>query len=79
MEVYRKTVDSELLLSVMELPESMRQGKVEVVVFPAIQQDVPKHTAKSMKGFLKKYADPTLVAQEKETWETNAKEKQTSL
>ena len=67
MEVFRKTVDSELLLSVLELPESMQHGKVEVVVFPVIQRDMPKYTAKSMKGFLKKYANPALIAKEKKS------------
>lgn len=79
MEVFSKTIDSELLSSVMELPESMLQGKVEIIVFPVIQQEIPEYTAKSMKGFLKKYANPMLIEKEKDAWETNVKEKYASL
>ena len=38
MEVVRKYIDASTLMSVMNLPESLRNRKLEVIVLPADEQ-----------------------------------------
>ena len=40
MEVVRKIVDAKKLMSVIPLPETMRNRRVEVIVLPAEEQKV---------------------------------------
>ena len=75
MEAIRKIVESSKLLSVMDLPESMRIGRLEIIVMPLIDESKPKESKKSMKGFLKDFADPSLVMKEKGAWERSVIDK----
>ena len=68
MEAIRKIVDSAKLSSVIELPKSMQLGRVEIIVMPLLDEKHSPKSAKSMKGVLKNFANPTLVAQEKDVW-----------
>lgn len=38
MEAVRKVVDASLLMSVIQLPETLKNRKLEVIVFPAEQE-----------------------------------------
>ena len=42
MEGIRKYMDAELLMSVMALPETLRNRKLEVVVLPAEERTAPQ-------------------------------------
>lgn len=43
MEVVRKIVDAKKLMSVIPLPETMRNRRVEVIVLPAEEQKVSEN------------------------------------
>ena len=47
MEVVRKIVDAKKLMSVIPLPETMRNRRVEVIVLPAEEQKVSENFKKS--------------------------------
>ena len=72
MEYIRQTIDSEKLSGFLELPLSLRNTKVEIIVLPA-QSETVKNTTTLKRGTafgcLKKYANPTLIEQEKGAWE----------
>jgi hypothetical protein len=74
MEAIREIVDADSLMSVISLPENMKNHKVEVIVLP-IPGEAPPSPVKSMKGFLKAYADPSLREKEKEAWGIAVREK----
>jgi hypothetical protein len=79
LEAIRKIIDSELLESFMELPEQMTNCKVEIIVLPVSKTETHVSNTHSMKGFLKNYANPALIEQEKTAWEINVKEKYDNL
>ncbi|WP_126148384.1 hypothetical protein [Synechococcus elongatus] len=60
----------------LQLPQQFWGQEVEVIVLPALQQ-APASTSrkKSLRGALKQYANPELIAQEQEAWATLASEK----
>ena len=64
MEVVRKIMDSELIESVIALPDSFRNTKVEVLVQKINDYDEDTKPGKSIFGALSKYANPSLIAQE---------------
>lgn len=68
MEAIRKVVDSNKLSVIMDLPNSMKNRQVEVIILPVAEKDKAK-TSKSMKGVLNRYADTKLEEQEKGAWE----------
>lgn len=47
MEVVRKIVDAKKLMSVIPLPETMHNRRVEVIVLPAEEQKVSENLKKS--------------------------------
>lgn len=74
MEAIRKFVDARQLKPIIELPESMKDSMVELIIL-SVPQDYPVKSQSSMKGYLKKYANPVLVEQEKHAWEMAVSEK----
>ena len=50
MEVVRKIVDAKKLMSVIPLPETMRNRRVEVIVLPAEDQIVSENLKRSYSG-----------------------------
>lgn len=75
MEYIRKTVNSKLLESLFDLPENMKNKKVEVIVFPLIEKTSEKIVDKSLAGSLNKYANPSMIRFEKDAWSFAAEEK----
>ena len=75
MEVVRKVVDSELINSVIALPGSFRNKKVEVLVLLLSDRTETPKPKKSYYGALSKYANPSLMDIEKEAWSKAAAEK----
>lgn len=60
----------------LRLPQQFWGQEVEIIVLPAPRSSAPSPTHKrSLRGRLKDYANPELIAQEDDAWQTAAKEK----
>jgi len=81
MEAIRTTLNSAQLASIIDLPVTLRNREVEVVILPAQtipvsrQQDSEETMVESVMGILKEYANPALRELEKGAWERAAVEK----
>lgn len=75
MEYLRQTVDSSNLNGIFNLPLSLRNKRVEVIILPADGEDKLTQKDGSAFGCLKKYANPMLIPQEKGAWNQAAVEK----
>ncbi len=75
MEYLRETIDSRSLAGIFDLPVSLRNRKVEVIILPsnAVRKENPRR--KSLKGSLRHYANPALIPMEKDAWAMAAEEK----
>ena len=76
MEVVRAIVNANVLMPIIDLPWESKDKKVEVIILPV--NDVENYRiveSKSLKGRLKKYANPTLQAQEVSAWTNHIAEK----
>lgn len=60
----------------LQLPQQFWGQKVEIIVLPAPQSILQLPTdKKSLRGSLKPYANPELIAREQDAWQTAAGEK----
>ncbi len=75
MEYLRETIDSRSLTGIFNLPESLRNRNVEVIILPANVVKENKRRRKSLKGSLRQYANPDLIPLEKDAWAKAAEEK----
>lgn len=78
MEAIRALVDAERLATVIDLPESMRNHEVEVIVL--LQTNEKKNNGdrtdlRSLKGCLREFANPALRELEEGAWKHAAAEK----
>jgi len=68
MECVRQIIDSKLLDG-LNLPNYMRNRKVEVIIIPADEADIKqKKPVENLMGILHEYADPKLIHSEKDAW-----------
>jgi hypothetical protein len=76
MEFLRQTIDSDKLVNLFNLPNTLRGRKVDVIILPTANESepLPKRTS-SAYGRLNKYADPALIDREKGAWERAVAEK----
>lgn len=74
MDYLRQTIDSDKLGDVLNLPLSLRNKRVEVIILPAEDTPAGQPQAGTAFGCLKQYANPALIAQEKGAWERAAVE-----
>lgn len=76
MEAIRKiqtVVDGEIRF---QLPKQFWGREVEIIVLPAPEQSkLPAPHKKSLRGCLKHYANPDLMSQEQDVWQSTAGEK----
>lgn len=76
MEAIRETQvikDGQLHL---QLPKQFWRKEVEIIMFSASQEaGIPAIQKKSLRGCLKQYAQPDLMTQEQEAWQTAVSEK----
>ena len=79
MEAIRRIVDSDKLSAIVDLPSSMKNKQVEVIILPAADQDKVKKPTASMKGVLNKYANAELMPLEKGAWKEAAVQKHGNL
>jgi hypothetical protein len=75
MEVIRKIMYAQQLSPIMHIPPQMQNRQVEVTISLLLETKEPARTVNSMKGYLKQYANPALITQEKNAWTANLKEK----
>lgn len=59
----------------VQLPERFWGQEVEIIVLPAPQTIQPVRGRHSLRGCLKQYAQPDLIAQESEAWPAAASDK----
>jgi len=74
MDFIRKIVNGTDLINIMEIPNSLMNKKVEILVFPIEDNKKKTKRKKSYAGFLSKYANLNLIEKEKEVWYKEAKE-----
>lgn len=71
MNFVRKVANSEILVSVIDIPESLRNRKVEILIFPyeeANVQNDKEHETKRVRGLLEKYKNKELRDMENGAW-----------
>ena len=60
----------------LQLPKQFWGQEVEIIVIPSLQQVMqPTTQKKSLRGSLKRYAKPALIAQEQDAWQSVTSEK----
>ncbi len=64
MEFVRKIVNGIDLKDVVEIPNSLINKKVEILIFPVDETSKNKKKKKSLSGILSKYADTKLIEKE---------------
>ena len=82
MEAIRLTLNSAQLAPIIDLPASLQDREVDIIVLPhhgeariATKAENGRRSVKSLKGILKHYANPDLVKLEKDAWAQAAAEK----
>ncbi|GBR72642.1 hypothetical protein NO1_0145 [Candidatus Termititenax aidoneus] len=79
MEAVRQIVDADRLVDIVDIPESMKCRKVEIIILPDLATETkPKINKEALKkafGSLHKYANPNLIPLEKKAWEIAVKDK----
>lgn len=73
MEYVREITDSNKLLPLFNLPQAMRNKRVEVIILPL--DETAKPSTRSLRGALSRFAKPELQAMESEAWANEVKEK----
>jgi hypothetical protein len=82
MEAIRKIVKAGVLAQIIDLPWKSKDMQVEIIVMPmdeAVVIPTPSSPGKSLKGRLKKYADPALLEKEQFAWKNHIAEKYGTL
>lgn len=78
MNFVRKVANSDILASIIDIPESLKNKKVEILILPieddSEEKQVLTHIAKA-RGSLKKYSNIDLIPEEENIWEKVMKEK----
>ena len=74
MEFVRKVVNGTDLINVIDIPNSLVNRKVEIIVLPIEETPKKVKKKKSLAGFLSKYANPNLIEKEENIWLEEAKE-----
>ncbi|MDR2491775.1 MAG: hypothetical protein LBD20_10285 [Spirochaetaceae bacterium] len=83
MQAIRQIVDAEQLYPIIDIPNAMRNSKVEIIIMPVAPQETLPPEADyaaldKLYGSLHEYANHTLISGEKTAWQTAAIEKQLS-
>lgn len=74
MDYLRKTVDSNDLEPLFNLPEALRNRKVEVIILP-VDEKKENASSVSLAGKLSKYANPSLISLENGAWSNALRQK----
>lgn len=74
MEFVRKVVNGTDLKDIIDVPNSLINKKLEILVFPIDELPKKNKKKKSLSGFLSKYANLDLLEKEENAWFEEAKE-----
>ena len=74
MEFVRRVINGTDLMNIIDIPDSLINRKVEILVLPIEEKQKKTKKKKSMAGFLAKYANPSLIEKEENTWLEEAQE-----
>jgi len=74
MEFVRKVVNGTDLKNIVDIPNSLIDKKVELLIFPLERDTKKRKKKKSLSGFLSEYANPDLISKEENIWFEEAKE-----
>ena len=74
MEFVRKIVNGEDLKDIIEIPTSLINKRVEIIIIPLEENNKTNKKKKSLSGILSKYADTTLMEKEEKIWYEEAQE-----
>lgn len=78
MSFVRKIANSNILDGVIDIPEPLKNKKVEILIFP-LESDSKGAQApeqvKSVRGLLKRYANPGRITEEASAWAEAVAEK----
>lgn len=74
MDFVRKVVNSTDLINIIDLPNSLINRKVEILIIPIDENKKKSGKKKSLAGFLSKYANSDLIGKEDDVWLKEAKE-----
>ena len=74
MEFIRKVVKGTDLINIIDMPNSLINRKVEILILPIEEKQKKAKKRKSLAGFLAKYANPSLIEKEENIWLEEAKE-----
>lgn len=74
MEFIRKIVNGADLINVIDMPSSLVNKKVEILIFPIDGNKTKSKKKKSCAGFLAQYANQSLIGKEENVWLEEAKE-----
>lgn len=78
MNFVRKVTNSNALKHIVDLPESLRNQDVEVIILPIEQpspNNIPTSNTSTARGALKQFANPDLIQFEQDAWVKGAQEK----
>jgi hypothetical protein len=78
MNFIRKVTNSDALKHIVDLPESLRNRDVELIILPLGDQSPSKQALSSShtaRGALKQFANPDLLQHEQDAWEKGVQEK----
>ena len=75
MEIVRKIINGDELVSIVNMPKSLLGRKVELIILPVNSNVRKKTRTNSTYGILKKYANPELAVEEDGAWASAIKEK----
>ena len=68
MEFVRRVINGTDLINIIDIPDSLINRKVEILVLPIEEKQKKTKKKKSMAGFLAKYANPSLTEKEDNIW-----------
>jgi len=70
MSFVRKIANSEILTNIFDIPDNLRNKKVEILVFPYedLTEDNKVHKTNKARGLLADYKNKELRMQEEDAW-----------
>lgn len=74
MDFVRKVINGTELKDIVEIPDSLINRKLEILIFPVEEPKTKNKKKKSIAGYLSKYANPNLIEREENVWIEEAKE-----
>ena len=80
MDFFRKVTNSNALKDIVDLPESLWDQDVELIILPLgnqlpSEQSATKASSPTARGSLKQYANLDLMKLEQDAWEMGVKDK----